>query len=243
MGFLLLFSLAMERRKAREMLRVVTCLYGTCFAGKMQLRLKVTHLSWRLWSVFVEEAICISFLIFRIRVSAEESRQASDNFIVVMKHVSGHSDCDLWFQGIFEAHDFVDKTCSCGMGRGKGWGREVGKREGHLAQVEWLRAAPEILEQQRGIFLWFNHQFRAFEQENPSSALQVWKCCWPVCRSSFPLARTLWSRSREWHLVELCTSESSVTQACSQVSVVEPMAEDGQNLLLWNGAGRHCPAS
>lgn len=84
--------------------------------------LKVTQISSRLQSVFAGEMSL--YLIFRISVNAEESRQASDNFIVVMNHVSGYSSCDLWFQGIFKVHDFVDKTCSC-----KGGGE---KREGHL---------------------------------------------------------------------------------------------------------------
>lgn len=79
----------------------------------------------------MEEAICISFLIFTISVNAEESRQASDNFIVVMKHVSVHSSCDLWFHGIFEVHDFVDKTCSCGVGR---MGKRSGKERGTFSQ-------------------------------------------------------------------------------------------------------------
>lgn len=89
----------------------------------MKLRLKVTQVSSRLQSIFAVEAICISFLIFRISVNAEESRQASNNFIVVMNHVSGHSNYDLWFQGIFRVYDFVGKTCSFKCKK---------KREGHL---------------------------------------------------------------------------------------------------------------
>lgn len=104
------------------------------------------QLLWRLQSIFAEEAICITFLIFRISVGAEESRQATDNFIVVMNHVPEHSNCDLWVWGIFKVHDFVDKTCSC-----KGGGR--GKAEGHLDKVEWLRAGPEVFKKQWGIFL------------------------------------------------------------------------------------------
>lgn len=80
------------------------------------------QLLWRLQSIFAEEAICITFLIFRISVSAEESRQATDNFIVLMNHVPEHSNCDLWVRGIFKVHDFVDKTCSCKGGGEKGRG-------------------------------------------------------------------------------------------------------------------------
>lgn len=44
---------------------------------------------------------CISFLIFRISVNAEESRQASNNFIVVMNRV-WHSNYDLWFRAFLK---------------------------------------------------------------------------------------------------------------------------------------------
>lgn len=67
----------------------------------MKLRLRVTQVSSRLQSILVGEAICISFLIFRISVNAEESRQASNNFIVVMNHV-WHSNYDLWFRAFLK---------------------------------------------------------------------------------------------------------------------------------------------
>lgn len=74
-------------------------------------------------------------VVFRISVNAEESRQASNKFIVVMNHVSGHSNCDLWFQGIFKVHDFVDKTCSCK-------GREKKRRTFRLSGMTetWTRS-------------------------------------------------------------------------------------------------------
>lgn len=41
-------------------------------------------------------------LVFRISVNTKERRQAS-KFIMVMNHMSGQSNCDLWFQGIFKS--------------------------------------------------------------------------------------------------------------------------------------------
>lgn len=92
--------------------------YMFCMWGR-KLRLKVSQLLWRLQSIFAEGAICISLLIFRISVIAEESKQASDNFIVVMNHVPGHSNCDLWVRGIFKLCEFVDKTCPWKEGKKK----------------------------------------------------------------------------------------------------------------------------
>lgn len=93
-------------------------------------------------------------LIFRISVSAEESRQPSNNFIVVMNHVSRHSNCDLWFQGIFKVHDFVDKTCSCKGGKKK-------RRTFRLSGVTetWTRS----FKKSSGVFFCIECQFRVSE--------------------------------------------------------------------------------
>lgn len=116
-------------------------------------------------------------LVFRISVNAKESRQALNKFIVVENHVSGHSNCDLWFQGIFKVHD----SCSCKGGGGN-------RRMFRLSGTEtWTRS----FRKSSGVFFCIKHQFRVFEQERLRLNWQVWKNCWPVPKScGFPLAQS-----------------------------------------------------